>query len=89
MYAILLDHSFPLSRDVFRVALKERGIDTRDFFYPLHQMPLAQPFVSAGTQFPAADDIALRGCYLPSGLAITDAQIDTVVDAVRDLARGG
>lgn len=89
MYAIVLDDSFPLSRDAFRIAMKERGIDTRDFFYPLHQMPLAAPFVKKGESFPVADSVALRGCYLPSGLAITDAQIDTVVDAVRALSRGG
>jgi len=87
MYAIVLDATFPLSRDAFRAALKDRGIDTRDFFYPLHGMPLAAPFVQQKDQFPVADDVALRGCYLPSGLAITDAQIDTVIDAIRTIAR--
>jgi perosamine synthetase len=87
MYAITLAQSFPLSRDALRAALKKRDIDTRDFFYPLHQMPLVSRFVSKGTKLPVTEDIALRGCYLPSGLAITDEQIDTVVDAVRDVAR--
>ncbi len=89
MYVIVLSDPFPFSRDAFRIAMKERGVDTRDFFYPLHQMPLAAPFVNKGEQFPVTDSVALRGCYLPSGLAITDAQIDTVIDAVRGLSQGG
>lgn len=86
MYAILVEDAFPLTRDELRAELQKRGIDTRDFFYPLHQMPLMAPYVRRDQTFPVTDDIAQRGFYLPSGLAITDAQIDAVCDAIRDIA---
>jgi perosamine synthetase len=36
-------------------------------------------------RYPVAERLARRGCYLPSGLALTDAQMDRVVTAVRSI----
>lgn len=85
MYAVLLDENFGCTRDAFRSSLREKGIDTRDFFYPLHTMPIGKPYTSSREQFPVTDAIAMRGCYLPSGLAISDSEIDTIIDAIRAL----
>jgi perosamine synthetase len=37
----------------------------------------------AGERYPVAEQLARRGFYLPSGVALTDAQMDHVVTAVR------
>jgi perosamine synthetase len=37
----------------------------------------------AGESCPVAERIARRGFYLPSGLALTEAQIERVAEAVR------
>lgn len=85
MYAVLVKKGCALSKDTVREALVKQGIDTRDFFYPLHQMPIATGYIGADESFPVSEDIAARGFYLPSGLAITDAQIDAVIAALQKI----
>jgi perosamine synthetase len=82
MYAVLLTEEFPLTRDELRKKLFERGIDTRDFFYSVSAQPIAAPFRTPGRRFPVTERIAERGLYLPSGLALTQEQVDHVCSAI-------
>ncbi len=86
MYGVLVEDDFPLSRDELRAALKERGIDTRDFFYSSASQPLFKDLPSVRGSFPVSVWLSERGFYLPSGLALTQEQIDYVCDAVRAIA---
>lgn len=87
MYSILIDKDkFGMDRDTFRIRLKAKGIDTRDFFYPPKDQPILQPYLSGDDKFPVTDKISSLGCYLPSGLAITNAQIKEVASAIKTLA---
>ena len=71
--------------DVMRM-LAERGIGTRPFFYPMHLQPVfRRAGLFEGVSCPVAERLATRGFYLPSGLALTDAQIDRVADALRSV----
>lgn len=89
MYAILINEKeFGLNKDQFRAKLLEKGIDTRDFFYaPCDQPLLNLRGLSSQARFPVTQQISRDGCYLPSGLAITDMQIQTVCDTIRALCR--
>lgn len=84
MYAVLVSNNSPVDRDTLRKKLKENGIDTRDFFIPLHRQPVFHE-TQKKTGFPVSDDLSKRGLYLPSGLAITDAQIKTVTDTIKSI----
>ncbi|MDD5103910.1 MAG: DegT/DnrJ/EryC1/StrS family aminotransferase [Candidatus Peribacteraceae bacterium] len=95
MYAVLVEDAFGMTRDAFRAALKERGIDTRDFFTSCAAQPAlhdADPpplGLARGLRqgpFPVTEDIAERGLYLPSGLALTEEQISAVISAIREIA---
>lgn len=87
MYAIRVDEAeFGMSKDELRSKLLEKGVDTRDFFYPPSQQPLLQGSSSQG-RFPVTESLAKTGLYLPSGLAITDAQIETVCETINSLWR--
>ncbi|MDD5623341.1 MAG: DegT/DnrJ/EryC1/StrS family aminotransferase [Candidatus Peribacteraceae bacterium] len=86
MYAVRVDRTFGMTRDALRAALKERGIDTRDFFLPCHSQPAVAKRFPTQESFPVTERIATEGFYLPSGLAITDEQITQVCDAIRSLA---
>ena len=66
--------------------LERRGIQTRPFFLGLHEQPALGGRVRAEGGFPVAERIARDGLYLPSGLALTDEQVDEVADAVHELA---
>ena len=83
MYAVLVSKQSPISRDELRKKLKQEGIDTRDYFVPLHRQPV---FANLKLEpCPVSDDLSERGFYLPSGLAITDAQITVVTKTLKTL----
>jgi perosamine synthetase len=86
MYAVLVAKTSPLNRDTLRIKLKEEGIDTRDHFVPLHRQPVFKKLdLFANASCPVSDDLSGRGFYLPSGLAITDKQIQTVTKTLKRL----
>lgn len=86
VYAILIDEKkFGMSRDALRKALQERGIGTRDFFYPPEEQPVLKDIVGK-EKFPNASVAGSNGLYLPSGLAITDKQIDYIIGVIKKIA---
>ncbi len=80
MYAVMVDEG----RDELCAALKEKGVDTREFFLPCHSQPAIN--LQADEAFPVTEDASQRGFYLPSGLAITDDQIAYVCECMKDIA---
>ena len=59
----------------FMDALKSAGIQTRPFFWPLHQQPvLLRQGLFAGVQLPVAERVARFGFYIPSGLGVTSEE---------------
>jgi len=86
MYAVLVEEEFGMSRDEFAVRLKEAGIDTRTFFLPVHEQPVfAGNKAFAGRSFPVSTALSRKGLYLPSGLALTAAQVREVCRAVKKI----
>ncbi|MBU0495230.1 MAG: DegT/DnrJ/EryC1/StrS family aminotransferase [Chloroflexi bacterium] len=86
MYAVRVTEESSLSRDEVMAALRERGVDTRTFFVPMHQQPVFERLGwFAGERYPVAEALSETGFYLPSGLAITADQIQAVCEAVRDV----
>lgn len=87
MYAVLVDEKkFGMGRDALRTKLKEKGIDTRDFFYPPEEQPVLKNIIGQ-EKFPNAVYAGQNGLYLPSGLAITEKQLDYVVGVIRAIAK--
>jgi perosamine synthetase len=85
VYGLLIDDSKGFDADVIMARLAERGIGTRPFFYPMHQQPVLNAMgFFAGESYPVAERLSRRGLYLPSGLALSDADIEEVVFAFRE-----
>jgi perosamine synthetase len=61
--------------------LKERGIETRPVFIPLHTMP---PFRQSG-EFPNATKAYERGLCLPTGPHLSDSQVEFIIEEVEAL----
>lgn len=84
MYGVKLGDSFQRGRDGVMVAMKEKGVETRAFFCPMHQQPAFAGddprFPDTSGEYPVADDLWKRGLYLPSGLGLTRAQVGEVVE---------
>lgn len=68
--------------------LRAAGVETRPFFLGMHRQPaLRRRGWFKDEDYPIADALAERGLYLPSGVGLTDDQIDVVVGSVRDATR--
>ncbi len=86
IYGIVLKQKCKLSVTELMNKLKEKGIGTRPFFYPLHKQPV---FTKKGMflreSYPVAENLAEKGFYIPSGLAITDHQIEIVATILKNI----
>lgn len=85
MYTLALTKDAPLTKSELMTRLSVKGIDTRDFFYPLHTQPILKQFVKKHDRFPISDFASQHGFYVPSGLALTKKQIVSVAQALRDI----
>jgi len=86
MYNLLLTKNSPINRTNFMKKLKEKGVDTRTYFYPLHtQTVLKNKYHYNDKSYPVTNDLSARGLYLPSGLAITEHQIKIVSQKIHEV----
>jgi perosamine synthetase len=81
MVSILVD---PAEREPLRDFMKERGVETRPFFYPAHTLPMYE----TEQRFPVAERIGASGINLPSFPELTDAEIDEVCTLVKRFMAG-
>ncbi|RPH94021.1 MAG: DegT/DnrJ/EryC1/StrS family aminotransferase [Lysobacterales bacterium] len=89
VYGVVLDESVPFDAAEAMKRLAARGIGTRPFFWPMHEQPVFRRMgLFENLSFPVAERLARRGFYLPSGLALTDAQIDQAAGALREAVQG-
>ena len=89
MYGLVLADDVKYDATEFAQRLKAEGVDTRPFFIGMHEQPVFQRRgMFAGERYPVAERIARRGLYLPSGLTLTEAQLETVCRAVRKVLEG-
>jgi perosamine synthetase len=90
MYGIVLNESTKLDAVRFAQKLKEKGVETRPFFLGMHEQPV---FHDRGLfhneKYPVAEHIARQGLYLPSGLTLTEAQLNYVCETIKALTEHG
>ena len=90
MFGCVLEPGAPLTRDQLMEKLKEQGIDTRAFFYPLHLQPVYVKNARKDPRFPVpppegfpvSKSVGLQGLYLPSSLHLAPETIARVCRAV-------
>ena len=86
MYGVVLAREHELSAREFAARLRERGVDTRPFFLGMHAQPaLQQRGLFQDETYPVADHLARQGLYLPSGLGLSEAQLEQVCAAVGEI----
>lgn len=88
LYIVQVEPSSTLNRDGLIAALRDRGIGTSVHYRPLHQMQFWSSYCE-GRSFPAADAYFDRCVSLPLFMAMTDAEQDEVIEAVRSAMRYG
>lgn len=85
VYGLVLDKNLALTSQKIRQDLGAKGIGTRPFFYPMHKQPVfKQMGLFNSKHYPVADYLSEKGFYIPSGLALTEEQINQVSDVLKN-----
>jgi perosamine synthetase len=86
VYPLVIDESVEFDAKEAMTRLGKLGIGTRPFFWPMHEQPVLRNMGLFGEErHPVAERIARRGFYIPSGIALTNQQIEQSAAAVREI----
>lgn len=86
VYGIVLQDDVPFNAQEMAHRLKQHNIETRPFFYPMHLQPIFQRMGLFKDEFyPVAEQMARRGFYIPSGLALTEEQMERVACCIKEI----
>jgi perosamine synthetase len=86
MYSIELDEASGIQAEEMIGKLRSHGIGSRPFFLGLHEQPVFHDRgLFVGERFPIAERASQYGLYLPSGMTLTNNQIDFVCDTIKVL----
>ncbi len=86
VYGIVLGDEIKCDNREFVKKLGEKGIGSRTFFWCMHEQPVyTERGLFKNEKYPVAEKLARKGLYIPSGLALTDEQIECVADVFKQL----
>ena len=86
VYGMVLNDDVPFGAIEAMKRLAARDVGTRPFFYPMHRQPVLQRMgLFEGEHYPVAERLGERGFYIPSGIALTEAQADEVASRVLEI----
>ncbi len=88
VYGIVLDKDIQDDNRVLQKLLAEQGIGCRTFFWCMHEQPVYQKKkLFMNEVYPNAEYLARKGFYIPSGLALTEKQMDKVVAGIKNVMK--
>lgn len=88
MYGLVLEDDVPFDAQGLADRLRDRHVDTRPFFLGMHEQPVFHGMgLFQNEQYPVTERIASRGLYLPSGMALTDDQLERSAEALNEIMR--
>ena len=84
VFGVLLKKNSKISRDQLVKKLSKLNIQTRNFFHPMHKQKIFKrmKLFNKNQKFPNSDYLSKNGFYLPSGLGITNAEINFVAKSL-------
>jgi len=86
VFGVVLGDEVPFEASEAMARLKAKGIDTRHFFWPMHEQPVFRKRGwFADEHCPNAERIARRGFYLPSGVGLTEEEADASARALLEI----
>lgn len=86
VYGIVLDKEINFNADAAMKKLADLKIGSRPFFYPMHLQPVFNRMgLFKNEKYPVAENLAERGFYIPSGMALTEPQMETTCQKVKEL----
>ena len=82
MTTIILDKNFGITQQEIINELKKRLIDSRRFFWPISMFPMYKE-----QDTPVAHHLALNGINLPSGLNLTEKEVDYICFSLKQVLK--
>ena len=83
VFGLVLDESTGLDAQEAMKRLAQEKIGCRPFFFPMHQQPVLRSMgLFENSSYPVAERLYRQGFYVPSGLALTENEIERVAGAV-------
>ncbi len=84
VYGLVLTKEIQADNRMVQKRLTEEGIGSRTFFWCMHEQPVyRRAGLFLDETYVNAEYLARKGFYIPSGLALTEAQMDRVILGVK------
>jgi len=89
MYSIVVEpKAFGKTRNRLAKILKSKGIDSRNFFQPMHSQPfLAKMGIFDKGRYPISQYLAKNGLYLPSGSGLSEKEIKYISETIKNIQK--
>ena len=86
IYGLVIKRNSNISLSTFMKKLMNEGVETRNFFWPLHQQPILKKMgFFKKIKLPVAEYLARNGLYLPTGLSLTLSQQKFVINKIKKI----
>ena len=87
VFGILIKKKYRLSKESIIKKLLQKNIQTRNFFFPMHKQKifLKMKIFSKKMKLPNSEFLSKNGFYIPSGLGITNKEIDIVSKNINEI----
>ena len=84
VYGMVLKEKYTVTNREIVKMLAAEGIGARTFFWCMHEQPVyMKEGLFSDQSYPNAEYLARKGFYIPSGLALTQEQMEEVVNKVK------
>lgn len=88
VFGMVLDECVPMDARKIMEKLAQKNVGCRPFFYPMHLQPVFRKMgLFEGESYPVAEKLGERGFYVPSGLAVTEAQREYVAEQLLSILK--
>lgn len=86
VFGLIISSEFDMTAEAAMNRLAAKGVGCRPFFYPMHQQPILRKMgLFEDISLPVAENMHRKGFYIPSGMALSDEQMETVALAVKEV----
>ena len=86
VFGLVVKNKKKLNAEEIMGKLRQKGIGTRPFFYPLHKQPVFNKMgLFINESHPVAETLSEFGFYIPSGLNLKKEQIYEVINKIKEV----
>jgi len=78
------NHFDEKTRDAFMLRLKQKGVDSRPYFYPMSHMP----YLKSTIHTPVTEQVYQRGINLPTYFDLTQQDVEYIAGAIKETLHG-